>query len=160
MTQPSKRFDIWRRLYTRFLIEPFPAEGASPAVSTLVTPITDADELLRQPTGFELTTQSPATDATPFTVAQVPAGRRWNLQTINVTRTTGDNTFSRIIIGDDSALVSVILEIFTGTNGRTLLLPSMIRMDEGDTVRVQMDGVGVAASNIRALLWLEEEDAF
>ena len=48
MPIPSKRFDVWRRLYRRFTLEPEPSVGESRAgVGTTILPVTQADELLR-----------------------------------------------------------------------------------------------------------------
>lgn len=161
MTQPARRFDLWRRLYTRFLIEPFPAGDAVPAVSTLIVPVTQADELLSEPRGFEETTEASAALAANLSIATVPAGNRWRLQTINVLRTSGDNTFSRFLIQDASrGGLSIAIDTFASVTGATLRLDTIIRMDEGDAVRILMDGAGVAASNMRVQLWLEEEAAF
>lgn len=45
-TIPSKRFDIWRRLYARFTLEPAPASGSQAAVGVVVIPVTQVDRLL------------------------------------------------------------------------------------------------------------------
>jgi len=158
LTQPSKRFDIWRRLYTRFLIEPFPAEGASPAVSTLVTPITDADELLLD-RGVNRKTEivSATGEVDIFTVAE---DKRDNIIAIWLFQATGTFTFNAIIVKDaPSSANNMRIDSFTTTSERIFLPPAGFKMDSGWQLTVNVD-VHSGAGNLFTAVMVEEEDAF
>jgi len=158
-TIPSRQLAVWRRLYTRYTLEPAPA-SVSPDVSKTIQPVTQADDLLREPRGFEGTETAPAGDNTNFVVATVPDGKRWTLQSIDIRRTTGDNTMSRFLLGDTSRGLAILILLFTAGTSQQLRLEQPYRLDQGDTIRVLTDGAGVSASDFRAQLWIEEEDAF
>lgn len=157
---PSKRFDVWSRLYDRYSLEPNPLLKSQASVGLTIIPVTQADELLKQPRSFTETTEASATLNANLALATVPQGRRWGLLTFNVARLTGDNTFSRIQLFDASQGVTVILTEFSASTSENLRLEVPYRLDEGDLVTVLMDGAGSSASNIRLVMWLEDEAAF
>jgi len=82
LTQPSRIFELWTRLYRRFLIEPFPADGAGPSVSTTIQPTTDADELLKIQAGGSVNGDLTASAGSGVTYFTVPNGKRWTLRHI------------------------------------------------------------------------------
>jgi len=152
MTQPARRFDLWRRLYNRFLIEPFPAESAGPAVSTTVQPVTDADALLRVPTIQNATGDLEVAGGAHVAYFTVPAGKRWNLIWALRGATTGSSQVTIAIAPAEMTLFGV---------GTVVAAQSIVgvRLDEGDSV-------GMAATNnaadgaITLQVLYEEEDAF
>jgi len=81
MAIESKAFDIWRRLYTRFSLEPGPlVEGGLPEVSTSIIPTTNVDELLQQGRAL-ISDDMDLSGGTTLTIPgfTVPTGERWKL---------------------------------------------------------------------------------
>ena len=91
MVQPSRIFQLWTRLYRRFLIEPYPVGDAGPSVSTTIQPTTDADELLRNPTGISANGDLTGSAGGAVTYYIVPAGERWTLRHLYRELTTANS---------------------------------------------------------------------
>ncbi len=90
---PSKQFDVWQRLYKRYLLEPFPLVGSRAAVGMTVQPVTQADELLR----VYRVDVSPNLDLSPASGADVvaftvPADERWLLTWLQRGATIANST--------------------------------------------------------------------
>lgn len=82
---PSKRFDVWSRLYARYLLEPHPA-GVGVGVQPVIQPITDSDRLLQVP---EVRVATVSIDSQAgFVMFAVPDGERW-LMMFNRMRVSG-----------------------------------------------------------------------
>jgi len=157
----SYAFSLWRRLIERFKLE-YTGLGnvPHPSVGTEIQMTTDVDALLREPRGVSNTEAATAAQATVRVTNTVPAGKRWYVYAINHARTSGDNTFSRVVLRDSSRGLDITISTFAAGTSNQERLEMPYPMDAGDTIGVLMDGAGVAASNIRGLLWVEEEDAF
>lgn len=155
MTQPSKLFDLWRRLYTRFSIEPFPATGEGPAVGTTIIPITDADALLTAPLATSDSLDLSAS-AGAFVLAQtVPAGKRWTLMWLFRSATVANSRVRAVVtpaaIGLGLTLQATSLEIPEFITG--------IVFEQGDTIGMETTG-NVGDDAVTLQLYLLEEDAF
>jgi len=152
MVQPSRIFALWQRLYTRFLIEPFPAGREPPTVSTVIQPITNADELLQVPTVGNDTDADLTGSAENFvSIATVPDGKRWRLRTVNKDATVAASRVAIIVGGNTTYLtINVATEdMFVGE----------IIMDEGD--ELGRTATGDAGDDNSITLWYyTEEDAF
>ena len=152
MVQPAKRFDVWRRLYTRFRIEPFPASGEGPGVSTTITPITDADALLRDSTfGGD---NMDLSGAAGFDVAAVtvPDGKTWIVKGLYRRATIADSSI-RMRTGGAGMSFSAL-----GTADLYVSIPN-IRLTEGGTIGMLSTG-DVGDDAVQILIAVEEEDVF
>lgn len=158
MTQPARRFDIWRRLYRRFAIEPYPPGLEVPAVATVITPVTDADELLRSYGHFSASTASFDADGVQ-TALVVPSGKRMRFFALSAFRSSGDRSIIRWILTDASAGINFVLDTFAATNENYLRLEQPFILEEGDSVNIQSSG-GAAATVYLVRSWVSEEDAF
>lgn len=159
---PVKAFQIYSRLYKRFLLEPAPAgTGPSPQLETTIQPITNVDELLRTPKGegHDSGTIGIGSSAS-FAIATVPAGKRWMLYWVFTTRLTGDNLTDAYQFNDVSENLLVTYELFTAVANNNREFNNPIPMDEGDSLQVSMSGAGSSTSTIRGRVWVVEEDAF
>ena len=92
---PSKQFDVWRRLRSRYLLEPAPPVGSAPRVGTGIQITTDGDELLKeyridQSPNLDLTAAS-GSDVVAFTV---PEDERWLLTWFNKSATVANTAMS------------------------------------------------------------------
>jgi len=157
--QPSRIFDLWRRLYTRFLIEPRPAADTdSPGVSTTILPVTDADELLRQHGIQSVNTASFNADGVQGFLT-VPAGKLWRTSFIEILRVSGNRTLIDVRI--ESVRVSLIIRLrsFGAASEALLDLGSVLVMEEGDRVSFTANG-GSTATIYTIRCWASEEDAF
>jgi len=159
MVQPAKRFDLWRRLYSRFLIEPFPAqEGDSPGVATTIFPVTQADDLLLAHGQKEVDTASFNSDGAKNGLV-VPEGKRWKVQGMQAVRKSGDRDIDQFVLSDASEGLTLTLVIFTATNNSSLILGTEITLEEFDRIDIQATG-GAAATVFTVKAWVSEEDAF
>jgi len=153
MTQPSKRFDLWRRLYDRFLIEPFPAseEGEGPAIGTTILPVTDADALLRDP-DLQTSTQAQTTSAIVYYT--VPAGERWYLVGYHAFRVGGDRDVNAVAVSN--GVMAMNIDAFTAVSERVHHFPEKLRLETGWTIRLDGNG-GTTDGNWTMEIWVEVE---
>jgi len=157
LTQPARRFELWRRLYTRFLIEPLPAGLTDqPGVATLIQPITDADELLIDRTiqSADVTITAPG----QFTGYTVPAGKRATIRAASLTLLTGTYTIDAWLLVDGSTAV-VLQRLASVTVSATTFEGQEIKAETGWELRVNVDAESVNG-DLRIGLLVEEEDAF
>jgi len=153
-TIPSRALTVWRRLYTRYSLEPFPA-SVSPDVSKTIQPITDADELLRVP-AVDITTTGSLT--TGEQVARtVPEPQRWKLYSWDVNRASGDRLVEGISLGDGSQSVRIDSQTAAGTFITRLATPLL--MDPGWQFILHIAG-GTTDGTWLVELLLQIEDAF
>jgi len=149
---PSKRFEVWSRLYGRYLLEPLPAGPPQAAVSPLIVPVTQADELLRLPEGqINNFTVTGVATISPFTV---PVGERWKLYAMAATLGSGTYTFNDFRVLDTSSGNSCRLDQFSSTTVRSLLLPAPIPLDETDVVQIRIDAESVNGT-LTCAIWIE-----
>jgi len=154
MTQPSRRFKIWERLSSRFLIEPVPADATpAPGVGTEIIPVTHVDELLRE----TQTAQALAVDisgAVAFnSMFTVPEGKRWRVKNIHREATTGTSQVAvRGSVGGVIAYLTILAtaeQVWSGT----------MVLEQTDQVGLMRTGNG-ADTSIDTDIIYEEEDAF
>ena len=152
MTQPAKRFDVWRRLYTRFGIEPFPAGGEGPAVSTTIQPVTDADSL-QSVTRFTAGNVDLTPAAGTFVGSStVPPDKVWRVKGLHRAATIAVSLM-QLRKGSTAIPVSGF-----GLDDEFVALPD-IRLEAGD--QVGMLTTGNAGDNpVKVSVAVEEEDVF
>lgn len=153
---PSKQFDVWTRLYSRYLLEPAPAAGFGVAVAKSIVPVTQADDLLKQNRGEAGSTNIIGTgNATVFTV---PSGFRQKFYTFHFSLSTGTWTISRIVLRD----VSEGTDVFIHEEGSVTTINerfSGLLLDEGDQVQVFVNTHSVDGF-VTWNMWTEREEAF
>lgn len=155
---PSKRFDVFGRLYTRFTLEPAPAEPGSPVgVAKVIVPTTDADALLREPRATAGVTAVSGTGG--LTIFTVPAGFKGRIFSISGQISTGTWTYSRIFIGDVSeGGVEAIISIFTPLTDTALLIPGGFPVDEFDFVGLEINSHSVSGNLSHSVMFDREAD--
>jgi len=153
LTQPSKLFDLWRRLYDRFAIEPRPALGGDegPSISTLIQPVTDADALLRDP---ELQTSRVLQTTSAVIYYTVPADERWHWFGYHALRAAGDRDITSIDIAD--LAISMRIEVFAAVGERASFFAKELRLESGWTIRLDGSG-GTTDGNWDLDVYLEVE---
>jgi len=131
-TIPSKRFDVWRRLYARFLLEPGPTSGSRAEVSVVIQPITDVDAVIArsviQRAAFDLTGSSGT-----FKGFTVPPGERWRPGNIHGEATTG-NTHIRALLHAESGTPDTVLTLSLNDTNEKLADVRGLILDEGDAI--------------------------
>lgn len=151
---PSKRFEVWQRLYSRFLLEPFPAGRVGPDVSKTITPVTQADELFKKPV-------LQAIDIPSFTGLRVahtvPSDERWVLMAYDIRRVTGSRDLFRVII--DDGLSQFFLENNLVVSESQVVLPTALVMEKDWTFDIQVSG-GAADGIYRVHLLTVVGDTF
>jgi len=153
MALPSKAFDIWRRLTNRFQLETGVVIGSAPEVSTSIIPVTQVDDLLRDPRAldsgaFDLSGGGSLT-VTMFTV---PTGERWNVHRIFRTSTVAGSRV-RVIdpLNDNIALT------LAGTAEEIVDFGSPFYMNEGWILGMQETGNGGDVNESLNILITSEE---
>jgi len=156
MVQPSKLFDLWRRLYTRFAIEPLPVQdGLHPGVATTVFPTTDADELLAVQVANTAQLNLDVSAGALVTGFTVPTGKRWVIRYARRSSSTA-NTRARGIF--TPAQATIFLSVL-GTSDEVLDHLRGFKMEQGDIIGLEStDNVGDTSINLS--LVVDETDAF
>jgi len=152
---PAKRFNVWSRLYNRFLLEPFPAVGSNAYVAPVIQPVTDADRLL-QALAVESSTVS-VTSAIGFVVATVPKGERWTVQFMRARLSSGTWTHNTFLIRTPA---DVPMEIHNYTQSSAAELWELLKpleLDEGWQLSVNVDTFSGTGNLITDLLILRED---
>lgn len=152
MVQPSRIFELWTRLYRRFLIEPFPADGAGPSVSTTIQPTTDADELLSESLADSQNADLSASAGSGVPIYTVPAGKRWTLKHAFREATIANSRIYMFMQGGTIYLTAL------GTAEQAVDL-SNIKLRDGEGVGMFTTGNG-ADTAIFLMLVYEETDAY
>jgi len=153
---PSKRFDIWRRLYARFVLEPAPASGSAAAVGTEVVPITNVDELLGEPRAFRVVEDLTPTIGAYRGIYSVPAGKRAKLIALTRDQITGDTRLA-IRLVTDGANVDVFLTPLEAPFQSWLGSP--VTLNEGDSAGWLTSGNAGDGARVGYAI-VVEEDAF
>jgi len=149
---PSKQFEAFRRLYARFLLEPFPATGSNAAVLPYITPITDADELLKVPTSLQAAGDLTGTVGTYVAIHTVPNGQRWILRNVHRAGSTGSSAIwlqNRGVTGF----------ITINATGELAVSGLSLRLDEADTIGMRATGNGADTAILLNIIY-DQEAAF
>jgi len=149
---PSRALDVWRRLYTRFSLEPGPASIAPDVLKTIV-PVTNVDVLLQVVAPFNVTLDLDVTAGTHVVAYTVPQGRRSTFTYARRGGSTGSTHIAAVIAGFTLILTpDGTAEGFLGT---TVSQP--IILDQGDTIGMTAtDNPADGGISCRGLV-LEEE---
>ena len=129
LTIPSRSLDVWRRLYTRYSLEPFPA-SVSPDVSKTIIPVTQADELLKAPT-VQLS-GAVVTETGNVNMFTVPNGERWTFYGYETDRVSGDRNINAVSVNLGGAQCAIAE--FTAAASHQLLLPQRLILTQGSTI--------------------------
>jgi len=142
---PSKRFDVWRRLYTRFLLEPGPASGSRAEVLTAIQPITDVDAVIAVATVRRV--DADLTPASGTVVGfTVPDGERWRPGLLHSEATTGNSHIRMRLKDETGALANVELTI-NDTAAANIDVRGLI-LDAGDVIGITTTGNGADGNRI------------
>lgn len=153
---PSRALDVWRRLYTRYTLEPGPAT-VSPDVSKTIVPVTQADLLLARHRAVAVTTSPGGTG--DHVVHTVPVGIRRAFVTLRIARATGTFTFDLVQVTDISEATTVTIAPQAQTDNFFLdPQPGLIELEAGDIVRVNIDAF--TSGTIRMESWVIDQDLF
>lgn len=156
MVQPSKLFDLWRRLYTRYQIEPVPVQdGQHPGVATTVFPVTDADELVTVQVANTAQLNLNITAGALVTAFTVPDGKRWLVRYARRSSSTA-NTRARAILTPSQA--TIFLSVL-GTSDEVLEHLRGFKMEQGDIIGLESTN-DAGDTSINFSLVVDESDAF
>lgn len=134
---PSRALEVWRRLYTRYALEPFPA-SVGPDVLKTIVPVTQADQLLQTPEIREATVTSSAGNI--VTYHTVPAGERWEVYGYELERLAGDRTADQALIRMTNA--NMVINDFTAAAFDAFLAPQLWILPEGALMRARFTAAG------------------
>jgi len=155
-SQPSRRFTIWERLSSRFLIEPVPAEATpAPGVGTEIQPITDVDELLRVPTAAVVINQDISAAVAFSSMFTVPEGKRWHVKSVWRESTTGLSQIAFRVVTDAGTIIS---RVTISQTGEDVWIGNVI-LNESAQIGVFTTNNGADTSKDIDTFY-EEEDAF
>lgn len=134
---PSKRFEIWRMLAARLLLEDSPPGGIGALVSTMIQPVVDVSALLRT---FEQIQVNVTSIAAGFvSMHTVPQGERWTVYRQYLTRSAGDRAVDNFRIQSDG--VNLSFDPFTAaTSFATPGNEQPFTIENGAILQVQFSG--------------------
>jgi len=148
---PSRALEVWRRLYTRYSLEPFPA-SVSPDVLKTIIPVTQADDLLKTvvPTNALLDLNTTG----HVVLYTVPQGKRATLIQMQQQEVLTAGTNLQVVLGGVTVEVS---GTGTATKGLGETQAQPILMDTGDTVGAGGTANAGDASRRFSCIVLEED---
>ena len=156
---PSRALEVWRRLYTRYALEPGPA-SVSPDVLKTIIPVTQADLLLARHRGLVEDTELTGTGL-GVVVHTVPQGIRRTFVTMRFSRLSGGTwTIDMISLNDvsEGAEVSLIPQA-ASDNVFAAAWSAPIVAEQGDQVTVDVATHSVNGDG-RLEAWVIDEDLF
>ena len=148
--------EILKRLVGRFDLQDYPiAPDKSLLLAHSVIPTTDIDRLLRTINISHNTISITATGA--FTVATVPAGKRWDLVHFHAFLVTGTYDIDYLDLNDGTGTME--LDKWTAASSRVKTFEQPIPIKEDIIVRIHATNYAVTGNcAIKLLYW--EEDAY
>lgn len=152
---PAKRFNVWSRLYNRFLLEPFPAVGSNAYVAPVIQPVTDADRLL-QALAIEASTVVVSSNI-GFVVATVPQGERWTVSFWRTRLSSGTWTHNEFLIRSPADQPMTIHDYTQSSTAELWELLKPLELDEGWQLQVNVDTHSVNGNMVTDLLILRED---
>ena len=154
---PSRSLDVWRRLYTRFTLEPGPASIAPDVLKTII-PVTQADVLLARHRGIVEDTTIDAVAS--FVIHTVPVGIRRELVTMRVHRLSGTWNLDLVEVVDASEGANVSITPQAASDNLFLAAwTAPLVLEEGDQVSVDIPTHSVNGS-LRLEMWVTDQDLF
>ena len=156
-TIPSRALAVWRRLYTRYALEPGPA-SVGPDVLKTIIPVTQADLLLARHRG--VVDETTVVGVGAHLAHTVPQGLRRAVVTLLAVRTGGTWTLDLVNVIDVSEGATV--RISTQAASDNLFLPAHsapIVLEEGDQISINIATHSVDGT-CRLEVWVIDEDLF
>lgn len=153
--QHSRAYEALARLTNRYSLVPSQSYGVD--LLPLIIPVTQLDELVRTPQGGTDTISITSAGTKDGTV--VPSGKRWRLHMISAILASGTWTMSQVGIQDVSKSVTPILVHQTGQTALLWTTGHPVTLDEGDKIRVVVDGY-TSTGDLSLRYWYSEEDAY
>ena len=150
----SRASDMWRRLTGRYSLA-VADEYASMAVSSIIVPVTDADDVMASYTGLIATVSITNTFAT--TIFTVPVGHRYLVYTHYLDKSTGTWTMDSLQILPSGGSTGIIFDKFVGSTQETSQYPQLLPMNQGDQMQINLENVSVAG-NLSARFWIRDVD--
>jgi len=143
-------------MYTRFRIEPLPAQDTEPpGVLTTIIPVTDADALVTIQLANTVQLDLDVVAGTYVVAFTVPDGKRWR---VRYCRRSSSTANSRVRGVFTPSAVTVFLSVF-GTSDQVLEYMRDYIMEQGDTIGMEAtDDVGDGSINLTVVV--DEMDAF
>ena len=156
---PSRALEVWRRLYTRYNLEPGPATVGPDVLKTII-PVTQADQLLARHLGVVEDTSLTAV-AAGVVVHTVPVGLRRTIYTMRFHRLSGGTwTIDLISLLDvsEGASVSIIPQA-ASDNVFAASWSAPLVAEAGDQVTVDVATHSVTGDG-RLEMWVMDELLF
>jgi len=150
---PSKEFEVWRRLYARFLLEPMPAEGSQAWVSPVITPVTDADDLLATPRIDSEAKDIQAAAGVYVPYFTVPTGRRWLLKGLRKPATTA---ITRVLLRD--TINGVNLDMSADQTAGENVLRLAVKMPAAWSIGLVTTGNAGDSNRTMTIMYEEQRD--
>jgi len=138
---PIKRFNLFSRLYQRYLLEPAPVgDESQPTMATEVVATVDADDILK-----DMQSQGDSVDISSGAVVflTVPANERWTLLRVRKGATANSVRVRAAVnpaAGGDSALQQPLIGPTTSAVDVDLSQP--FRLEPGGSMRLDQGGGG------------------
>lgn len=151
---PSKRFDIWRRLYSRFTLEPAPASGSRAAVGVVVIPVTQVDRLLGVRTAVLVTEDlSPGAGAARG-IYSCPAGIRATVLFISGELTSANTQLLARLVIDGT---TTDIPLTNPTTSFRVYTGNPLTLDEGDSIIWLTTGNAGDSARVAGAIVVEEQ---
>jgi len=155
---PSRALEVWRRLYTRYTLEPGPA-SVGPDVLKTIIPVTQADVLLARHRGIVEDTTITGVGA-GIVVHTVPTGIRREIITVRFHRLSGTWTIDMVSANDVSEGSEVSLRGQAASDNVFVAAWSApIVLEEGDQLTVDVATESVNGDG-RLEMWVIDQDLF
>ena len=154
---PAKQFNVWSRLYGRFLLEPGPAVGGNAYVSPVILPVTDADRLLK--TADIETSQVTVTGIARFVVLTVTEGERWTILFWRTRRSGGVWNLDEFSVVTPTGVRMTVHQFTSNPTAELWELQQPLELDEGWDMEVNVDA-HTSDGLMTTDLFILREDAF
>jgi len=154
----SRRYSIWERLGDIFRVEPqIPGTGGKFRLSTIVTPIIDAEKQLQDNGLFAETIAYSATSGAALVSAAIPSQEKWVVYVVSWVRDSGDNVLTNLSLRGTSdsgfAAVARIHQPAASGLDYNVTWPGGIICPGGTSFAAQLGGVGVGAGEYIVTIW-------
>ena len=156
----SREYDLWRRLYTRFSLEPGLPFGNPPELATWILPVTQADRLLESHRAER--TDTAVSGNGVIVVATVPAGERWTIRSLRILTASGsfdEEDLRYTDVSNNNTVVTV--ETWTAAVDHIVENPGAlgIVLEETDTISTLISNFA-GAGNVTMQAWITVEASY